>query len=309
MISVIIPVYNAELYLRDCVESILNQSFSDYEVVLIDDGSKDKSGTICEEYASNNEKVRYFRQDNSGVAAARNLGIKEAKGQYVCFVDADDIVSKDYLKQLFEDTNTPTILGMCHYTRDLSELSKGTCESLIIPVKEFVESIFNESIVHPGIYTMLFNKEIIDKYQIAFTVGCVRNEDTEFYIKYMTHIEYVCLTDFKGYYYRDNPISAVHKFDIKTLTYIEADERISKLLIDAGLFNNKILIVPASVQYFVYKTPRFKSRAVYDEVHNRYNVRLMMREMLNHPRTSRKIVAALYLLLGKSVFYKLLSVL
>lgn len=309
MISVIIPVYNAELYLRECIESILHQSFTDYEVILIDDGSTDKSGAICKEYASKGERVRYFRQDNSGVAAARNYGIKKAEGQYLCFVDADDVVSDKYLYVLYELGSIPDSLCVCQYTRELSELSAGSKEHTTIKVKDFIESIFNETIAHPGIYTMLFNKDIIEKYHLSFTVGCVRNEDTEFYIKYMIHIEDISLIDFKGYYYRDNPASAVHKFDMKALSYIEADERISKALIEAGLFREKNLIVPASVQYFVYKTPGSKSRDVYDEVHNRYHVRIMMKQMLKHPRMSRKIVAAIYLLLGKSVFYKLFSVL
>lgn len=101
LISVIIPVYKAEKYLSQCVESILSQTYTDFELILIDDGSPDESGRICDGYAFKDKRIHVFHQINSGVSAARNKGLIEAHGKYVAFVDSDDYVRPDYLESLY----------------------------------------------------------------------------------------------------------------------------------------------------------------------------------------------------------------
>lgn len=91
-ISIIVPVYNVEEYLNQCVVSILGQTFTNFEVILIDDGSEDNSGHICEEFAKKDERVRVFHKVNGGVSSARNLGLRYAKGDWICFVDSDDLL-------------------------------------------------------------------------------------------------------------------------------------------------------------------------------------------------------------------------
>lgn len=95
-ISVIVPVYNAEQYLHRCIDSILAQTFTDFELLLIDDGSKDNSGDICDGYAMKDERVRVFHKKKGGVSSARNLGLDNAKGEWVSFVDADDYLDNCY---------------------------------------------------------------------------------------------------------------------------------------------------------------------------------------------------------------------
>ena len=89
-VSIIVPVYQVENYIRQCVDSILAQTFTDFELILVDDGSKDQSGQICDEYAEMDKRVKVIHQKNSGAASARNNGIGHANGRYLCFVDADD---------------------------------------------------------------------------------------------------------------------------------------------------------------------------------------------------------------------------
>lgn len=96
-ISVIIPVYNAEQYLRRCVDSVLAQSYTDFELLLIDDGSRDQSPAICDEYAVADARVQVFHQPNGGVSSARNLGLDHARGQWITFIDSDDFISPNYL--------------------------------------------------------------------------------------------------------------------------------------------------------------------------------------------------------------------
>ena len=111
MISIIIPVYNAENFLCSTVDSILSQNSLDYELLLIDDGSKDKSGKICDEYARQDGRVRVFHKKNGGVSSARNLGLDNAKGEWVSFVDADDWVSGIYFSEGLLDTSNDLVLN------------------------------------------------------------------------------------------------------------------------------------------------------------------------------------------------------
>ena len=101
-ISIIVPVYNVEGYLPACLESILAQTFSDFEVILINDGSADRSAKICREFAQKDERIRLVTQENKGQALARNLGLDYAQGEYITFIDADDRVASHYLAALYE---------------------------------------------------------------------------------------------------------------------------------------------------------------------------------------------------------------
>lgn len=306
MISVIVPVYNAEAYLGECVESLMRQTLNDIEILLINDGSIDNSAVICEKYSALDNRIRFFNQPNAGVSVARNKGLQEAKGEYVCFVDADDVVASNFLQTLFDMSGCGDF-AICGYTRNQSILGQKGSTVKYYDTKSFIIQIFDESLVHPNIWMMMFKNAIIQKKKISFTPGCVRNEDTEFYIKYMIHENRIAVSDYKGYFYRDNPNSAVHKFNEKSLTFIEADQRISDELVKAGIMNNNNLIVPASVQYFIYQTARQKNIEIYDKVHELYDVQLMMRRMIRHTRYSRKGVALAYLFLGRKYFFKLLS--
>ena len=97
MVSVIVPVYQAEKYLKYCVESLEKQTYQNIEIILIDDGSTDKSGNLCDQYAKNNSKIQVIHKKNSGVSAARNSGIQASKGKYILFVDSDDYRIRLYI--------------------------------------------------------------------------------------------------------------------------------------------------------------------------------------------------------------------
>lgn len=117
-ISVIIPVFNAKPYLEECLASLLAQSFSDFEILLIDDGSTDGSGAVCDDFAAHHRFIKAYHKPNGGAASARNLGIESASGKYISFVDADDTVSPDFLKRLFDaaEENNADIV-MCDYVK------------------------------------------------------------------------------------------------------------------------------------------------------------------------------------------------
>ena len=102
LISIIVPIYNVEKYLRQCLDSILNQTYQNFECLLINDGSPDNSADICREYVEKDSRFRYFEKENGGVSSARNLGIEHSKGQYITFIDSDDWVDSDYLEVLYK---------------------------------------------------------------------------------------------------------------------------------------------------------------------------------------------------------------
>lgn len=118
LISIIVPVYNVEPYLEQCIDSILNQSFRDFELILVDDGSPDRCGEICDRYAAADDRIRVIHQKNGGVSAARNAGMEVSKGKYIVFVDSDDMVHPLYLEHLYKAIQKHNAdISMCWFSR------------------------------------------------------------------------------------------------------------------------------------------------------------------------------------------------
>ncbi len=103
LLSVIIPVYNVEKYLRECLDSVSNQTYQNLEIILVNDGSKDGSAEICKEYLAKDERIQYYEQENQGQSAARNLALSKATGEYITFVDSDDWISLDIYEKCFQE--------------------------------------------------------------------------------------------------------------------------------------------------------------------------------------------------------------
>lgn len=122
LISIIVPVYNTEKYLEKCIESILSQSYDNIEILIVNDGSNDNSAQILEKYKSN-LKIKIFEKKNEGLALARKLALENSKGEYICFVDSDDYIDKDYCKKLYENMiNTNSDISMCRFVRVLPDI-------------------------------------------------------------------------------------------------------------------------------------------------------------------------------------------
>jgi len=127
LISVVIPVYNVELYLEKCLDSVINQTYSFLEIILIDDGSKDKSGEICDKYANIDKRIKVIHKENGGLSDARNMGIEKSTGKYITFIDSDDYVELDYIEYLYNlmmkyDTKISFCKCIVRYKGDNSEI-------------------------------------------------------------------------------------------------------------------------------------------------------------------------------------------
>lgn len=176
-ISVVVPVYKAELYLRKCVDSILSQTFSNYELILVDDGSPDSSGAICDEYANLCDKVVVVHKINGGVSSARQCGLDRAKGQYVIHVDPDDWVDSDMLEELYKAavSNNADML-ICDFYEDCNGISKY--------VSQQPSSLDHNRVLYDVVYKLhgsccnkLVRRELFHKYQISFPEQFSLHED------------------------------------------------------------------------------------------------------------------------------------
>lgn len=208
MISVIIPVFNAERYLEFCLNSLWNQSSKDFEVIMIDDGSSDRSKAICQLFTEKSEKFKYYFQENQGVSAARNLGIKKAKGECITFVDADDFVTEDYITQIQENIGNvdAVIFGQ---SCQMDGLSKE-----IHPNTKFLKSILDakdypltDNAYPYTVWSKVYKKEIIEKNNLEFITGLANGEDMLFNFEYYKKCKNIKLVKKSIYSYRINQFS------------------------------------------------------------------------------------------------------
>ena len=204
-ISVIVPVYKAEKYLHRCIDSILAQTYTDFELLLIDDGSPDNCGAICDEYAAKDSRVRVFHKENGGVSSARNLGLDNADGDYIAFCDADDYVSEGWLKCFADaviDSLDIAFQGYNFLRSDAIEerypramVGKGNIE-LQKCILELVISNCYGYICVP-----IFKKSLIDKLGLRFDEKSAFNEDAQFLSEYLEYATSFSTIDQASYYY------------------------------------------------------------------------------------------------------------
>ena len=219
IISVITPVYKVEKYLPQCVDSILNQTFGIFELILVDDGSPDRCGEICDEYASKDSRIKVIRQANKGLSAARNAGIDVAAGEYLAFVDSDDYIHKEALETLYSSATANDVgLVICNFERvsdgsfeaNLSENQfplKGGLYSRKAALKGLCGRIFVAWVV---CWNKLYKRELFS--EVRFPIGKVC-EDSFIMHKIFSKLPQVNVVDRKLYFYRDNPNSITHTRD------------------------------------------------------------------------------------------------
>ena len=221
-ISVIVPVYQAEKLLPQCVDSVLAQTFSDWELLLIDDGSRDGSPALCDGYAARDPRVRVFHKPNGGVSTARNRGLEQAAGQYIAFLDADDAFEPAALETLWylREKAGADSAGCAHF--NLSPSGEERVEPLL-PAGIYEATGIREKILWPltgdrlrppmfngFIWRFLFDAAILRDNAITFEGAYL--EDELFLIEYFSNAQRLAVTDKPLYRYLENPASATHRY-------------------------------------------------------------------------------------------------
>lgn len=209
-ISVIVPVYKVEAYLPECVRSLQAQTFSDIEIILVDDGSPDNCGQLCDEFASQDKRIRVIHQKNAGLSAARNTGIDAAKGRYICFVDSDDIAAPDYcriLLELLDGTEYDfSFCGVCRFP-DGSVPEPVTKDGTYTAANGEYAAMQLHRKTEFGVWNKLFRRELFD--QIRFAPGKL-HEDVIFSADMLlTFCGGAVATERQLYYYRQREGSIV----------------------------------------------------------------------------------------------------
>ena len=221
-ISVIVPAYNAEKYLKNCVESVRNQTFQDWELLIVDDGSKDRTREIAMECAAGDDRVRVLRKKNGGVSSARNLGLREAKGEYIAFLDADDRYECRCLETLWsamEQSGADT--AACAHLNLYANGAKSV--ELVLPAGVYDREGIRNGIVYPlvgdrlslplfngFIWRYLYSASIIRENKIAFEGAYL--EDDLFLMEYFCNAEKLVVTEEPLYRYFLNPSSVTHRY-------------------------------------------------------------------------------------------------
>ena len=202
--SIIIPVYQVEQYLQECIESVLTQSFTDYEIILINDGSKDQSPKICDDYAAKYDFIHVIHKQNQGLSAARNDGIQKAKGTYVLFLDSDDTLIEEALMQLHQRIQAHPEVEVVTGLMDSEIVVKHTNQSnqplsgLIFMKEEYeAQTMSNAACLY------IYQKAFLTQHQLRFKVG-VHHEDEDFTPKALLKAQALLPTDVMFYHYRVN---------------------------------------------------------------------------------------------------------
>ncbi len=215
-VSVIVPIYNVAPYVSKCIESICRQTYEDLEIILVDDGSEDDSGQICDSYGASDLRVKVIHKENGGVSAARNTGIEAASGAYICFVDGDDYVMPDYVEymlQLAEKYHSQIALTTELFTSFDVRQSKNT-EQTVYSGERATEAILSYEIPI-GVYNKIYEKTFLDQ-GIRFEEELCIGEGFNFNTAAFQRAQTVAVGRRKLYFYRkDNENSVTTKFNAK----------------------------------------------------------------------------------------------
>lgn len=207
LVSIIVPIYNSEKYLSECIESILNAQYKHIELLLIDDGSTDDSINICHQYANRDNRVRVFSKGNGGVSSARNLGLEYATGDWIAFIDSDDYVSPCFLKEFNHlDSSCELIRFGFKKEEDWGIIQRGPNTSRIVNLEKTPINHIWSSVS----CSFCFKRSIIQQYNIRLSTNVKYSEDREFIIKYLLYTKNIFESENKPYFYRKNPTSAVN---------------------------------------------------------------------------------------------------
>lgn len=262
MISVIIPVYNVEQYLNSCINSVISQSYTDFEIILVDDGSTDSSGKMCDEWSKKDSRIKVFHKPNGGLSSARNYGIERASGEYISFLDSDDFISETFFSELISlFSNNPQIdvsaCGIKTFIDGKNEYKDFMpCESGLFSNDNFVSGILAHRISN-AVWNKIYKRSIIDS--LRFKDGII-NEDFPFVVELFSKVKHIASTNRCTYYYRLRPGSITRQLHPRCCDFVENAywaqnfipvhyNHVNDKLIDSYIFQEMIGVVGNIAKY------------------------------------------------------------
>ena len=264
LISIIVPIYNTDCYLRQCLDSIINQSYKNFEVLLVNDGSVDDSAMICKEFAEKDSRIRYFEKENGGVSSARNLGLKNVKGNYITFVDSDDWIEENYLEVLYNalKENEVDVAISTHkdfnmddnlyYLPFYSEEQLHTLDIGKVSRDEFLE-LFPElsSLNHDFncAVSKLFKADVVKN--LLFDESINYGEDLDFFFNLYLNVSSIYYVNQPTYIYRQHQTSASNNcLESHAISEIRIYEKILKKIMEIGILNHSYIEKFKIILYF-----------------------------------------------------------
>ena len=240
-ISIIVPIYNTEKYLRQCIRSILAQTFTNWECILVDDGSTDDSGAICNEYAKKDSRIKVVHRENGGASSARNTALDLLTGKWLAFVDSDDCIYFQALERLYSTAEHNNLdLLQCSYNRVYQEHTASFEETNVLTSTKYVETDSYLTCV----WGTLFKSSIITRHHLRFDERVRLGEDQIFLLNYMQYCKRLQSINDVLYFYRDDENSAVHKFtpediitSIRAFKELKNDNNLASKRCDTMLLN------------------------------------------------------------------------
>jgi glycosyltransferase involved in cell wall biosynthesis len=224
LVSIIVPVYNCANYLNQCIDSILSQSYTNMEVLLIDDGSIDRSGQICDEYAKKNKRIRVFHKENTGVSDTRNYGILKASGDLLQFVDSDDWITKTMTKDLVEsmkcNDSDMVVCGYIRITKYMKRKDKIWDKQGVYTNKDYVKNVLNDptGYYYGVIWNKLYKSSIIRNHHLQFISNLNLGEDFAFNLQYLRYVKTISTIEKRLYVYNyinDGSLSRYNKITLE----------------------------------------------------------------------------------------------
>lgn len=269
-ISVIVPVYNVERYIKRCIDSILSQTFHDFELLLIDDGSEDESGKICDEYAQKEAFIRVFHKANEGISATREFGIQHALGTYIQFVDSDDWIDRDMLEMMYNKvlSSNADLVG-CNFIQE--DIGKSIKQNVIYAdTDNFLRSVITNQ--WGVLWKLLIKRSLFSKYDIHFPLGVNGGEDY-FIVVSLLLIENLSVSFVNSYLYhyvQTNSNSFMSTPSLAKLMYqVEATTLVEQVLKKKGKlldYNDELMhrkvVTKLAVMYFSF----FNGLKLYPEI-------------------------------------------
>lgn len=262
LISIIIPIYNGEKYLKVCLDSILAQTYTHFELILVDDGSTDTSSQICDAYAESDSRVITYHISNGGVSHARNYGINVAKGGWITFIDCDDWITPDYLKDFASQNLESSTL----YIIQADKVENGKIKPWPYLYKEGIcklkagnERIIDKLLVYGTPWGKFFNSAVVKENKILFDEQISNHEDTLFYFEYIRRIKNIRILSSR-YYYRIESTGSLSKNMAKYQDFLYSSSRITDelncLIQSNGLKNGNFRRTRHLIQYIKTKAIR-----------------------------------------------------